>query len=117
MTHVHPQVRSCTSTLRIIPDSIGFRGGVLILHHSLEIEGLPSRCVINCTRLHDVRVTHANTTRQSRENRTITIDFQNEATYLQLLGDGKAFVECVVAFLCLWAFNSSTRRPVAAEAA
>ena len=24
--------------------------------------------------------------RQTRENRTITVDFQNEATYMQLLG-------------------------------
>src|SRR5499426_2039156 len=40
-----------------------------------------------------------NTARQTRENRTITVDFQNEATYVQLLGDGKAFVECVLAFL------------------
>ena len=40
-----------------------------------------------------------NATRQTRENRTITVDFQNEATYFQLLGDGKAFVECVLAFL------------------
>src|SRR4029450_2442640 len=40
-----------------------------------------------------------NTTRQTRENRTITVDFQNEATYFQLLGDGKAFVECVLAFI------------------
>jgi hypothetical protein len=39
------------------------------------------------------------TARQTRENRTITVDFQNEATYFQLLGDGKAFVEFVVAFL------------------
>jgi hypothetical protein len=39
------------------------------------------------------------TARQTRENRTITVDFQNEATYMQLLGDGKAFVECVLAFL------------------
>jgi hypothetical protein len=31
--------------------------------------------------------------RQTRENRTITVDFPNEATYVQLLGDGKAFVE------------------------
>ena len=30
-----------------------------------------------------------NTARQTRENRTLTIDFQNEATYLQLLGDRK----------------------------
>src|ERR671922_2101876 len=37
--------------------------------------------------------------RQTRENRTITVDFQNEATYVQLLGDGKAFLECVFAFL------------------
>jgi len=27
--------------------------------------------------------------RPTRENRTITVDFQNEATYFQLLGDGK----------------------------
>ena len=39
------------------------------------------------------------TASQTRENRTITVDFQNEATYGQLLGDGKAFVECVLAFL------------------
>src|ERR671932_1189842 len=37
--------------------------------------------------------------RQTRENRTITVDFQNEATYFHLLGDGKAFVECVLALL------------------
>jgi hypothetical protein len=37
--------------------------------------------------------------RQTRENRTITVDFQNEATYMQLLGDGKAFVELVMAFI------------------
>ena len=35
----------------------------------------------------------------TRENRTITVDFQNEATYLQLLGDGQAFLECVLAFV------------------
>ena len=32
-------------------------------------------------------------------NRTITVDFQNEATYFQLLGDGKAFLGCVMAFI------------------
>jgi hypothetical protein len=35
----------------------------------------------------------------TRENRTITVNFQHEATYLQLLGDGKAFVELVMAFI------------------
>src|SRR3989454_8557038 len=39
------------------------------------------------------------TARQTRENRTITVDFQHEATYIQLLGDGKAFVELVMAFI------------------
>src|SRR5213596_550876 len=34
-----------------------------------------------------------------RENRTITVDFRNEAPYFQLLGDGKAFLECVMAFI------------------
>src|SRR5712691_8296441 len=46
-----------------------------------------------------------NTTRQTRENRTITVDFHNEATYYQLLGDGKAFVECVLAFLLALGFQ------------
>jgi hypothetical protein len=45
------------------------------------------------------------TARQTRENRTITVDFQNEATYVQLLGDGKAFVECVLAFLLALSFQ------------
>src|ERR671935_1796357 len=42
---------------------------------------------------------------QTRENRTITVDFQNETTYFQLLGDGKAFVECVLAFLLALGFQ------------
>jgi len=46
-----------------------------------------------------------NTTRQTRENRTITVDFHNEATSYQLLGDGKAFVECVLAFLLALGFQ------------
>jgi len=37
--------------------------------------------------------------KQTRTNRTITIDFQHEATYFQLLGDGKAFLKCVLAFI------------------
>jgi hypothetical protein len=39
----------------------------------------------------DRGVTIRNTARQTRENRTITVDFRSEATYFQLLGDGKAF--------------------------
>src|SRR4030095_1850784 len=46
-----------------------------------------------------------NTARQTRENRTITVDFQNEATYFQLLGDGKAFVELVLAFILSLGFQ------------
>jgi hypothetical protein len=35
----------------------------------------------------------------TRENRTITVDFRDEATYFRLIGDGKAFLECVLAFI------------------
>src|SRR5919205_2438686 len=45
------------------------------------------------------------TARQTRANRTITVDFQNEATYFQLLGDGKAFVELVMAFILALGFQ------------
>jgi hypothetical protein len=45
------------------------------------------------------------TTRQTRDNRTITVDFRDEATYFQLLGDGKAFLECVLAFLLTLGFQ------------
>src|SRR5216683_5890199 len=45
------------------------------------------------------------TAHQTRENRTITVDFQNEATYFQLLDDGKAFVELVIAFLLALGFQ------------
>src|SRR5215813_205088 len=40
-----------------------------------------------------------NPARQTRDNRTITVDFRSEATYFQLLADGKAFLECVLAFV------------------
>jgi hypothetical protein len=45
------------------------------------------------------------TAKRTRENRTITVDFQNEATSFQLLGDGKAFVEFVLAFLLSLGFQ------------
>ncbi len=41
----------------------------------------------------------------TRQNRTITVDFQDEATYFQLLGDTRAFVECVLAFLLVLGFQ------------
>src|SRR5215471_6932200 len=46
-----------------------------------------------------------NPARQTRDNRTITVDFRNEATYFQLLGDGKAFLECVLAFVLALGFQ------------
>jgi hypothetical protein len=46
-----------------------------------------------------------NTTKQPRVNRTITVDFQNEATYFQLLGDRKAFLECILAFMLSLGFQ------------
>src|SRR5262252_3000842 len=41
----------------------------------------------------------------TRENRTITVDFRDEATYFRLLGDGKAFLECVLAFVLSLGFQ------------
>jgi hypothetical protein len=40
-----------------------------------------------------------------RENRTITIDFQHEATYFQVLGDGRAFLACVLACIISLGFQ------------
>src|SRR5499433_1086455 len=45
------------------------------------------------------------TTKQPRANRTITVDFQSEATYFQLLGNRKAFLECVLAFILSLGFQ------------
>ena len=36
---------------------------------------------------------------RTQHNRTITIDFHDETTYAHLRGDGKAFVELVMAFI------------------
>ncbi len=41
----------------------------------------------------------------TRENRTITVDFQNETTYFQLLGNGKAFLELVTACILSLGFQ------------
>jgi len=35
--------------------------------------------------------------KRTRENRTITVDFRDDAPYFQLLGDGKAFLEYILA--------------------
>src|SRR5499427_2461758 len=43
--------------------------------------------------------------KRTRENRTITVDFRDEATYFQLLHDGKAFLEFVFAFLLSLGFQ------------
>src|SRR5215510_7064408 len=41
----------------------------------------------------------------TRQNRTITVDFQEPSTHSQLMNDGKAFVECVFAFLLSLGFQ------------
>src|SRR5262244_4614444 len=43
--------------------------------------------------------------KRTRQNRTITVDFQDEATYFQLLGEPQAFVEFVLAFLLSLGFQ------------
>jgi hypothetical protein len=45
------------------------------------------------------------TATRPRQNRTITVDFHDEATYVQLLDDGKAFVELVIAFIVALGFQ------------
>src|SRR4030095_4142488 len=45
------------------------------------------------------------TAKAPRENRTITVDFQDESTYFQLILDGKAFVEFILAFLLSLGFQ------------
>jgi hypothetical protein len=39
------------------------------------------------------------TAKPTRQNRTITVDFHDESAYFQMLSDGKAFVEFILAFL------------------
>src|SRR5215510_1684171 len=41
----------------------------------------------------------AQTTKATRQNRTLTVDFQDPSTYSELIRNGKAFVEFVLAFL------------------
>jgi hypothetical protein len=45
------------------------------------------------------------TARQTRDNRTITVDFHDETTYFKLLDDRRAFVEFVLAFLLSFGFQ------------
>jgi hypothetical protein len=47
----------------------------------------------------------ARTAKATRENRTITVDFHDGTTYSQLLADGKAFVEFVLAFILSLGFQ------------
>ena len=42
---------------------------------------------------------------RTRHNRTITIDFQDETTYFRLVDDGKAFLECILAFIMSLGFQ------------
>jgi hypothetical protein len=41
----------------------------------------------------------------TRANRTITVDFRDEATYFRLMEDGKAFLACVLAFILSLGFQ------------
>ena len=45
------------------------------------------------------------TAKPTRQNRTITVDFHDETTYFELLGNTKAFVEFVLAFLLSLGFQ------------
>jgi hypothetical protein len=45
------------------------------------------------------------TAKAPRQNRTITVDFSDEATYFELLSNGKAFVEFILAFILSLGFQ------------
>jgi hypothetical protein len=45
------------------------------------------------------------TVKPTRQNRTITVDFHDETTYSELLGNTKAFLEVVFAFLLAIGFQ------------
>jgi len=47
----------------------------------------------------------AKTANRIRKNRTLTVDFQDESTYFQLMDNGKAFVEFVLAFILALGFQ------------
>jgi hypothetical protein len=42
---------------------------------------------------------------RTRHNRTITVDFQDETTYVRLVDDGKAFLEYILAFIMSLGFQ------------
>ena len=46
-----------------------------------------------------------NAAKARRQNRTITVDFQDQSTYFELIRDGKAFVEFVLAFILSLGFQ------------
>ena len=45
------------------------------------------------------------TAKPPRQNRTLTVDFHNETTYIALLGNAKAFIEVVLAFILSLGFQ------------
>src|SRR4030095_15757175 len=47
----------------------------------------------------------AQTTQVTRQNRTLTVDFQDPSTYFELINDGKAFVEFVFSFILSLGFQ------------
>lgn len=50
-----------------------------------------------------------NPPKRPRQNRTITVDFGDEATYNQLCRDGKGFIDFVVAFILSIGFQTQMR--------
>ena len=54
------------------------------------------------------------TTKPTRHNRTITVDFHDESTSFQLLSDGKGFVELILAFMLSIGFQLTHKATVPA---
>jgi len=56
-----------------------------------------------------------NAAKRTRENRTITVDFRDEATYFRLMKAARRFFECVIAFLLALGFQLKHQATVAGE--
>ena len=48
--------------------------------------------------------------KRSRENRTLTVNFNDEATYHQLCVNGPAFIDFVVAFPFHWLHSTRNKK-------
>ena len=88
------------------PHSPGFRGNAL---EPPSIRLISQYVALTMSHRHQwpspQRVRHRHRAKATHHNRAITVDFCDESTYFQVLSDGKAFVEFVLAFILALGFQ------------